>query len=83
LQVEVDAGQKLFRVPQDGVNEAFADVQQLLRRSRGQTEPKVLAAEAFHLYEKFCPAIPSGKKCWGAKDKLNLALIEKLAKRDG
>jgi hypothetical protein len=73
----------LFRVPQDGVNEAVADVQHLLRRSRGQTEPKELAAEAFHLNEKFRPAIPSGKKGWGVKGKLNLALTEKLAKRDG
>jgi hypothetical protein len=46
-------------------------------------QPKELATEAVRLYEKFRPEIPSGKQGWGAKGDLNLALIEKLAKRDG
>jgi hypothetical protein len=46
-------------------------------------QPKELATEAFRLYEKVRPEIPSGKKGWGAKGDLNLPLIEKLAKRDG
>jgi hypothetical protein len=46
-------------------------------------QPKELATEAFRLYEKFRPEIPSGKMGWGAKGDLKLALIEKLATRNG
>ncbi len=41
-----------------------------------------LAEEAYTLYEKFRPEIPSGKKGWGAAGELDLGLIEKLAKRE-
>ena len=40
--------------------------------------PKELEASGFKLYEKFRPAIPGGKKGWGAKGELSLATIEKL-----
>jgi len=43
--------------------------------------PKKLAEEAYPLYERFRPEIPSGKKGWGAQGKLDLGLIERLATR--
>ncbi len=43
-------------------------------------KPKELAEEAFKRYERFRPAIPEGKKVWGAKGELDLGLIERLAK---
>ena len=36
--------------------------------------------EAYRLYERFRPAIPEGKKGWGAKGDLDLGLIGRLAK---
>jgi hypothetical protein len=41
-----------------------------------------LAKEAFPLYEQFRPEIPAGEKRWGAKGKLDLVLVEHLAKRN-
>ena len=40
--------------------------------------PEHLAEEAFRLYERFRPKIPSGEKGWGAKGVLDLALMERL-----
>lgn len=42
--------------------------------------PARLAAEAFHLYEQFRPAIPAGAQGWGAKGTLDLERIRRLAK---
>jgi hypothetical protein len=42
--------------------------------------PRQLAAEGFALYEKFRPQIPEGKKGWGAKGVLDLALVRSLKK---
>ena len=39
-----------------------------------------LAHDAYRLYERFRPAIPAGKKGWGAKGDLDLGLIGRLAK---
>jgi len=38
-----------------------------------------LAAGAFALYERFRPLVPEGVQGWGAKGKLDLALIRSLA----
>lgn len=46
-------------------------------------KPKELAEQAYPLYERFRPAIPEGKKGWGAKGDLDLELIGQLAKRTG
>ena len=40
--------------------------------------PKDLAHRAYELYEQFRPAIPSGRKGWGAKGDLDLDLIRSL-----
>lgn len=42
-------------------------------------KPQELADAAYSLYESFRPAIPSGKKGWGAKGDLDLNLIRSLA----
>ena len=44
-------------------------------------KPSELAHDAYPLYEQFRPAIPVGKKGWGAKGELDLALMGKLAKK--
>jgi hypothetical protein len=43
-------------------------------------EPKELAERAFGLYERFPPEIPAGVKGWGAEGKLDLGVIEEMAK---
>jgi hypothetical protein len=50
---------------------------QLLARSYA---PEELAQAAFHLYERFRPAIPEGVRGWGAQGHLDLGLIERLRK---
>jgi hypothetical protein len=45
-------------------------------------KPKELVRRAFRLYERFRPAIPEGKKGWGAKGELDLGVIEGLGKRN-
>ena len=45
----------------------------------GAIEPDELAERAFSLYEQFRPQIPPGRRGWGAKGKLDLALIRSLA----
>jgi hypothetical protein len=44
-------------------------------------KPSELAHDAYPLYEQFRPKTPAGKKGWGAKGDLELALIGKLAKK--
>jgi hypothetical protein len=44
-------------------------------------KPEVLAARAFALYAQFRPQIPDGVKGWGAKGKLDLERVRRLAAR--
>jgi len=60
----------------DRLGEARAAMEKLAR----SLPPKKLELEAFSLYEKFRPAIPEGKKGWGAKGELDLDYILSLAK---
>lgn len=57
------------------LQEARAAMQALAR----SLPPPKLAAEAFHLYERFRPAIPAGARGWGAKGDLDLTLIRRMA----
>ena len=41
-------------------------------------ESEALADAAYGLYEKFRPAIPPGRRGWGAKGELDLDLIRSL-----
>ena len=43
--------------------------------------PAELAVQAFRLYEQFRPAIPEGRKGWGAKGVLELKKIRAMARR--
>jgi len=43
-------------------------------------EPDDLAAAARDLYDRFRPAIPKGRRGWGAKGTLDLDLIRSLAR---
>ena len=45
--------------------------------------PDELATQAFGLYERFRPSVPSGSKGWGAAGELDLELIRSMAKRGG
>ncbi len=43
--------------------------------------PSDLAVQAFQLNEEFRPAVPEGRKGWGAKDVLDLGKIRPMARR--
>jgi hypothetical protein len=58
----------------------LGQVQSAMRQLAKSFGPKELAAQAFHLYERFRPQIPEGTKGWGAKGDLDLGVIEGLAK---
>jgi hypothetical protein len=62
----------------------FGDDLKAVRSAMGKLakayRPKELAEEAYALYEEFRPAIPAGKRGWGARGDLDLGLIERLAK---
>jgi hypothetical protein len=45
----------------------------------GAFERENLSEIAYSLYEKFRPKIPSGKRGWGAKSRLDLDLVRSLA----
>jgi hypothetical protein len=55
-------------------------VRSAMERLARAYNPKELARQAYPLYERFRPAIPAGKRGWGAKGDLDLRLIEGLAK---
>jgi len=67
------------------LNKKFGDdldrVEEVMQQLAKSYKPKELADRAYALYEKFRPAIPSGKKGWGAEGDLDLGLIVKLSKR--
>jgi hypothetical protein len=58
-------------------------VRSALERLARSYSPKELAERSFALYERFRPAIPEGKKGWGAKGALDLDLIKRLAQEQG
>lgn len=43
--------------------------------------PAELAKESFHLYEAFRPAVPEGRKGWGAKGELDLRKIAAMGRQ--
>ena len=47
-----------------------------MRRLARRYAPADLARAAYPLYEQFRPAVPAGKRGWGAKGVLDLDLIE-------
>lgn len=59
--------------------DAFQETYEAMRLLAKSKKPPALAAEAYHLYEQFRPAIPAGRKGWGAAGVLNLDTIRELA----
>jgi hypothetical protein len=58
----------------------LGQVRLAMQRLAKSYKAKELAERCFGLYERFRPAIAEGVKGWGAKGKLDLAVIEGLAK---
>jgi hypothetical protein len=54
-----------------------------MKRLARSMEPAKLAEEAYALYEKFRPEIPSGKRGWDAAGTLSLDTIRGLARESG
>jgi len=59
--------------------ESLPAVRAAMKKLAQSFPPAELAARAFALYEKFRPAIPEGVRGWGAKGKLDIGLIKRLA----
>lgn len=59
--------------------DALPEVYEAMKSLAGSCPPKVLAAEAYHLYERFRPAVPAGQRGWGAAGELDLVAIKDLA----
>jgi hypothetical protein len=60
--------------------EALPEVSAAMERLARSLPPEPLAAEAFHLYERFRPEVPAGVKGWGVKGTLDIGRILALAK---
>jgi hypothetical protein len=60
--------------------EALEAARAAMRELAKSFRPEELEMRAFGLYERFRPAIPGGHAGWGAKGKLDLALIRSLGK---
>lgn len=58
---------------------ALPEVDAAMRELAKAFPPKRLAVEAFGLYERFRPEIPEGVKGWGARGRLDLGLLRRLA----
>jgi hypothetical protein len=57
---------------------ALPDVRAAMNQLAQSRPPKKLAADAYALYEKFRPAIPTGTRGWGAKGELDLVRLKAL-----
>lgn len=57
------------------------EVRTAMRSLAQSFEPADLEAQSFQLYEHFRPAIPKGKRGWGAAGELDLAQFQRLAER--
>jgi len=56
-------------------------VRSALRKLAGSYDSDELDRQAYTLYEQFRPAIPAGTRGWGAKGKLDLDIVRRLARR--
>jgi hypothetical protein len=69
------------RYLQGKFGDRLAAARAAIRRLARSMPPKTLAVTGYALYVKFRPGVPTGVKGWGAKGKLDLALIRRLTKR--
>jgi len=58
---------------------ALDEVYDAMKELAKSLTPSELAEKAYHLYEKFRPEIPPGKRGWGALGKLDIEGIRKMA----
>jgi hypothetical protein len=68
------------RYLQGKFGDALQSVRGAMEELARSFEPEELAPEAFSLYTRFRPEIPSGMRGWGAKGDLDLDRIRELAK---
>ncbi len=59
--------------------DALPEVYEAMKALADSCPPRKLAAEAYHLYEQFRPAVPAGQRGWGAAGELDLDAVEDLA----
>ncbi len=59
----------------------LAAAERAMRSLAASFKPDDLAANAFHLYERFRPEIPAGVRGWGVKGELDLDRIRALQKK--
>ena len=62
--------------------DALSEVRAALVELAGSYTSQEIEHVAYSLYEKFRPAITPGKRGWGQKGDLDLAVVRSLAKRD-
>ena len=66
---------------QRSFGDKLAKVQAAMEVLAKSHKPEELENKSYGLYEQFRPEIPSGKRGWGAKGKLDLKLIRSLAQK--
>ena len=62
---------------------ALPAARQAMESLAARFDPDDLERDGFTIYEQFRPAVPSGKRGWGAKGELDLAQIRSLARHRG
>jgi hypothetical protein len=65
----------------DKFGENLMAVRSAMQKLAKSYKPQKIAHDAYPLYERFRPAIPEGKKGWGAEGELDLGLIQGLARQ--
>jgi hypothetical protein len=73
--------QSVRRYLQSRFGADLPEVRAALEALAASYPPEQLAARAYGLYERFRPAIPSGKAGWGAAGELDLDALRALASR--
>jgi hypothetical protein len=76
--VDPDAAERYLK---SKFGDSLEATRKAMRKLAKSLSPQELANEAFALYEHFRPEISAGDKGWGAKGKLDLGLIQELARR--
>lgn len=61
--------------------DALEDVYEAMKALARAYPPGTLAREAYHLYERFRPAVPAGQRGWGASGTLDIDAIRHMATR--
>ncbi len=67
------------RYLEDKFGEDLGAVRKAMTKLARAYKPQELAHDAYRLYERFRPSVPEGKKGWGARGELDLAVVEGLA----